>query len=183
MMEIDSIESCFGENDGSLPGIELKFGNPDEVLRVYEFLISRSTITTPDATYWDEQKQCDVKIATVPHSAMLVAHGVASHFHHCVGGLLIDGTVLPELGLFVFKDSIEIDYRMGPEWTRNCILAFLELLHRLVRLAPSAEVSSAVVEEMPDADSFLSFWREYHRRRSDQVSKDVNPDQTGFRQM
>jgi hypothetical protein len=182
MIEIEPIERCFVEDDGSLPGIELKFGNPDEVPRVYEFLVSRSTITTPNATYWDEQKQCDVRIDTVPHPAMLVARGFASHFHHCVAGLSIDGTVLPELGVFVFKDSIEIDYRMGPEWTRNCILAFLELIHRLHCLAPSAELSCAVVEEMPASDSFLLAWREYHRQRSDHDNHGGNPNQMGFRQ-
>jgi hypothetical protein len=163
--DFESIASCLLYNDGSLPGIELKFGDPREIPTAYKFLISSSTQTNPVASFWDTTRQCDVLVDSVPDAATLVIEGRADPFHYCLGGIRVAGFELPDLGIFVFPDGIELDWRMGPEWTEANILAFFELLHLLSEIAPSIEFADAGVEGLPEPEKFFSFREAYERER------------------
>ncbi len=163
---IDRIGDCFLEHDGSLPGIELAGLSPQEVSAIYLFLRSRSRLSPGEPTFWDNVAERDVPVDSVPDAAALVASGWADAFHLCVEGLSVGGIGLPELGVFVFADSIELDYRMGPHWTEDAIRAFFELLFVLAGIAPSATIGSAEVEGIPNPDAFLRTWEHYRLERT-----------------
>ena len=160
MPDFQSIQDCFLHDDGSLPGIELRCDDTREIPRIYEFLLSGSEITTVDASFWDEIAQRDVRIDSVPNPASLVVDGTSTGFHLCVRKQ-IAGVDLPELGISVFQNNIELDWRMGPEWTEEKVFTFFELLHLLKDLAPSLELAGPEMEGVVDPHAFLRFWEAY----------------------
>ena len=97
----------------------------------------------------------------MPNAAALVASGDAESIHFCFTGMRVGGVELPELGLFVFPDGVELDYRMGTRWTREAIGAFFEFLRELRAIAPNATVGTPSVEPPPYPDRFMEAWRRY----------------------
>lgn len=170
MSFIDQIRHCFVHNDGSLPDIELSGLSGKEVEDIYAFLTSRSRVSTFETTFWDTIANRDVPVDSSRNAAALVANGRAEGFHVCLTGLHVDGVELPELGVFVFDDSIELDYRMGPEWTEAAILAFFELLFQLARIAPTLKLAPGS-EGVPDPEAFLHAWANYPLNRSAEGSR------------
>jgi hypothetical protein len=110
-----AVRDCFEEDDGSLPSIDLRSLTPGGLSAVYAMLRRRSRPSgTEPASFWDRQSEEQVLVDLVKDAAALVASGEAEAFHHTIEGLVVAGVELPVLGIFVFPDSIEIDYRMGP---------------------------------------------------------------------
>jgi hypothetical protein len=97
----------------------------------------------------------------------LVASGDAEAFHFCFTGLRSGSVELPELGLFVFSDSVELDYRMDPHWTKELLTGFFELLHDLCRIAPGARLGIPALEPPPEPDCFLQAWSRLDKRSPD----------------
>lgn len=164
MPDFQSVQDCFVHDDGSLPGIEVRLEDSREVPRIYEFLMSCSKTTTPEATFWDEVAQREVLINSVPNAAFGVVDGTTSGFRTCVE-MQVAGVHLPEIGIFIFRDSIELDWRMGPEWTHEKVLAFFELLHLLKGQAPTLELADPEVEGIPNPEAFFRFWNAYEAAR------------------
>lgn len=162
--DFQSIQDCFLHDDGSLPGIELRFGHVREIPGVYEFLLARSRITTPEASFWDEVAEREVRLDSVPNAASFVVNGTTDCFRLCVK-TQVAGVDLPELGLFVFRENLELDGRMGPEWTEDKVLAFFELLHLLKELAPSLELANPDLEGVVNPAAFFRFWDAYELER------------------
>jgi hypothetical protein len=73
---------------------------------------------------------------SVENAAELVLSGEAEPFTSCRGKIVVDGTTLPDLGIFVFDGGIDFDYRMGTDWQQPQLLAFFRLRHTLANLDP-----------------------------------------------
>ena len=69
--------------------------------------------------------------------------------------------MLPVLGVFVWQDVVELDYRMGPDWGPAQVVGFFELLRDCCALDPAAVVLPAEVEGPPYPDRFLQAWSSY----------------------
>lgn len=115
----------------------------------------------------------------VADPAGMVIAGSASHFHCCFSGLNWNQVNLPVLGLFVFSDSIEIDYRMGIEWLPETVDAFFGLISHLISVAPEAIVGSAANEGLPFPKQFNQALDHYapHRRHK-KAELDVAPNRS-----
>ncbi len=100
-------------------------------------------------------------VDSVPDAAKLVAEEDAEPFHHCIEGIVAAGVVLPVLGVFVWQDCVELDYRMGQEWGLAQIAGFFELLRDCCELDPAATVAPAEWEGPPQPDCFLRTWLAY----------------------
>ena len=161
-----TVRECFEEDDGSLPGIELSPLTPAGLSAVYALLRNRSQMAGSEpATFWDRTAEQSISIDSVPDAAALVATGRADAFHHTIQGLRAAGVELPVLGLFVFPDSLEIDYRMGPEWGPAEVAGLFELLRDCCAVAPQTSVRSAEQEGVPDPTAFSKAWAKYSASR------------------
>ena len=111
----EQVKDCFDTDDGSLPGIEIQKLSPAGVAAIYAMLRRRSQVVGT-AEFWSLAKEASVPVDSLLNAAALVAVGEAEAFHHCIENLISADVKLPVLGVFVFNDTIELDYRMGRDW-------------------------------------------------------------------
>jgi hypothetical protein len=81
-------------------------------------------------------------VADVPNAAALVAAGAAEAFHILVHSVRVGGVYLPDLGVFVLRGELALDYQPGPEWDASRFYALLDLVCMLKRIAPEATIST-----------------------------------------
>jgi len=157
----DAAGVCFDTDDGSLPGIKIATLSPAGVSAVYAMLRRRSRLSGNPPEFWSRIRDKTVSADSVPDPAGLVAAGGAEAFHHCIEGVVAGGVELPVLGVFVWPDCVELDYRMGREWGPAQVAGFFELLQDCCALDPSAVVVPAEFEGPPCPDRFLRAWSSY----------------------
>jgi hypothetical protein len=155
------VSECFDTDDGSLPGIEVAKLSPDGVAAVYTMLRQRSRLATESPEFWSRTLEASLPVDSVPNAAALVAAGQADAFHHCIAGVVAAGVELPVLGVFVWPDRIELDYRMGREWGPTQVAGFFELLWDCCALDSAAGVVPAETEGPPYPDRFARAWASY----------------------
>lgn len=139
----------FTEDDGSLPGIEFRNILPSSVRGIVSYFFYNGKLTAEDATLWHNQMQDHVLLSQLNDPGGLVVSGVAAPFHCCFQLKSPDEKTIPVLGLFVFQDFVEIDFRMGADWYPENVDAFFRLLAHLKSIAPEAKVESADTEGLP----------------------------------
>lgn len=146
----------FEEDDGSLPEVRLIDIPSGGAARIFQELRNRAEPLEPTQTIWDEELGRDVPLEDVPDAATLVAEERIQGFHVVLRGISSHSIRLPELGVFVCQNNVELDYRMGSEWNAEVLAAFVELLADLRRLAPAARLDLE--------DGVLENVREHFRR-------------------
>ena len=151
----------FREDDGSLPTIEFDELRESSVASIFGQFRSRGSFAGAEPTVWDKPGEIERPLRSLEDPCELLFEGRIEPFHCCFDGIEFDQTQLPRLGLFVFRDSIEIDYRMGPERNARTTDSFLRFIAHLKALAPEAVVKSAEGEGVPDEDAFFSALRAY----------------------
>ena len=155
----DRLRWLFDTDDGGLYDIRLKGLDEAGLVKAFEFIRSRARIT-PDALFWHTGLQKDQRVADYPDAARLVVQAVAEPFHVLATGMEFDGSVIPDLGVFVWTDELTLDYRMGPEWGRPQLMALFELLRQLAS-ASGGRVSRGR-HTMANVDAqFVSEWKAY----------------------
>lgn len=138
---LEQIAECFCHDDGSLPSIEINQLSSRGVSAIYRMLRKRSQFTgNGPFVFWSRTQEACVPIDSVSDAAGLVATGHAEAFHFCASGIKAAGVELPVLGIFVWPDGIELDYRMGSDWGSAQISGFFELLKNCCALDPAAVV-------------------------------------------
>jgi hypothetical protein len=152
------VGECFNTDDGSLPGIEIANLSADGVAAIYAMLRGRSKLAGEPPVFWSRTNDESLSVDSVPNAAALVVAGQAEAFHHCIEGVLAAGAALPVLGVFVWQDCVELDYRMGPEWGPSQVAGFFELLRDCCAIAPEAVVIPAKFEGPPYPDRFAQAW-------------------------
>ncbi len=159
----EQVVACFDTNDGSLPGIFVSNLSAASVAGIYAMLRRRSKLAGDSPPeFWSIRQQKSVAVDSVPNAAALVAAGQGEPFHFCIEGLVAYGRELPVLGVFVWHDAIELDYRMGPEWGPQEIAGFFELLRDCCDMDSGAVVLPADCEGPPYPQLFLQAWAAYN---------------------
>ncbi len=130
IIDLDLLHSIFGTDDGSLPEIEFYNLRENEVVSAYRSIRDHSNaISSRKPNFWHVTKDKEVVISIKDNPAELVVTETAEPFHLCFSGLKSpSGNNIPELGVFVFKESIALDYRMGPQWNNEAIEGLFELI-------------------------------------------------------
>jgi hypothetical protein len=159
----DEVSSCFDTDDGSLPGIDVANLSPVGLSSVYAMLRRRSRPHGNPAEFWDNTQNESVLVDSVQNAAARVATGQAEAFYHCIEGVVAEGVELPVLGVFVFRDAIELSYRMGLEWGPGQVAGFFALLKECCSLDSGSAVSPSIHEGPPDPERFLSAWATYNQ--------------------
>lgn len=151
----------FDTDDGSLPGIDIEGLSGAQVGATYRFLRSIGDSVAdcvPPAQFWHRTKNAAVAVDAVPNLPELVVTGEAESPHFCLT-FHFEGISIPPIGLAVFRDAIGLDFRMGPEWTPDCVRAFLRLLQALRALSPQSRFS--FTSEFGDPAGFLASWERF----------------------
>ena len=151
----------FTDDDGSLPGVEFRNLLPSSVRSLVNYFRQNGELTSVDAHLWHNQLQADVMVSEVDDPAGLVVSGIAAPFTCCFQLPPEGDNRIPELGLFVFQNDVEIFYRMGADWNHGNVDAFFRLLAYLKSLAPEAIVESADGEGVPYPDEFKQALGQY----------------------
>ena len=73
-------------------------------------------------------------------------NGTADGFHVLLGGLVVDGVPLPDIGVYVSADTLAFDFSPGDEWTDAAIAAFVALLASLRIHGGRLDTTSAGIE-------------------------------------
>lgn len=124
-----NISKYFATNDGSLPEVVVTYSDSSLVPQAFQYLFDLGAKNrTVDGGYlWIKASQSG-KPFSGPQDALLVSSGAAEAFHVVLGG--IRGQI-PDLGVYVFTDSLTLDYRMGAHWGQDQIYSLLKLLRQL----------------------------------------------------
>lgn len=157
------VDECFKTDDGSLPTIRITNLSADGVASIYAMLRQRSRIVSDTPEFWSLIEEVARPVDSVPNAAALVASGKAEPFHIAVGGLVSLDVELPILGVFVWQEGVEIDYRMGQEWGPSQVGGFFELLRNCCALDSNAVIVPADSEGPPYPDRFVQGWAFYNR--------------------
>ena len=130
----------------------------------------RSQIYGEHPEFWSCTEGKSLHVDSVVNAARLVATGEAEAFHICVSGVTAAGVTLPMLGIFVWQDTIELDYRMGADWGPAQVVGFFELLWDCCDCDSKATVVPADCEGPPFPDRFMDAWN-YFKAQKQQRTK------------
>ena len=130
-----NLSRYFETDDGSLPEIEVTFSDLSQVSAAFGHLFAcgARNVTPGGSQLWIRAAQAERPFAG-PDDAALVSFGTADPFHVVLGSVTGAGSPIPDLGVFVFTNSLTLDYRMGPGWGACEIQSFLSLLLELQTL-------------------------------------------------
>ena len=131
----------FETNDGSLPEIEVDFISKESIHRAFAYLfeLGAENVTANGCYLWMHRESRDMPFSG-PEDAQLVTSGLSASFHVVLDSIEVGGNKLPALGVLVDPNSLVIDYRMGPDWSRQNIGALFNLLKSFINLGGSVSV-------------------------------------------
>lgn len=160
------VKSCFENDDGSFPTIEIANLTPAEVGEVYSYVRSSAVVANPEASFWDRVDGVDRNLDDVPNAGLWVAERRAAPFHFAVDGIHVNGIALPRLGMHIFQDLIAIDYQMGADWNPHNVSAFFSFLRSLVARTASGVVRASASEAPPEDIAFIEAWNDFAKQHA-----------------
>lgn len=155
-------------NDGSLPCVTINFGEIKMVALAYARIqLLAKCFPSIQPYYWSliEKKDCPINFGTNPAEQFL--RGEIEGFHVVFSGVVApNGTTVPDLGVHVLEtNTIEIDYRMGPEWDEKTVFGFFSILEHVSQLADKVTFTCEANQHDPNGELFLkwySIWKRCH---------------------
>lgn len=136
------IRELFEHDDGSLPDIYFENLKPDEIVAMYESVMSRCSVFG-EPTAWGVAELRDVPLSAFPRPAQAFTSGKIEQFRHGLAGLTINGAAIPQLTISVEPGRVSFDYRKGDGWSEQTVSALFTLIAELRRIAPDAVVFQA----------------------------------------
>lgn len=159
----DNLHDMFDTDDGSLPEIHLLNLSGESVANIWTYLMKSASGINEHASFWHNAKGEDIRVEDVPNAAELVWRGEADSFHVVLYGISMNGTVIPDLGVFVSSDAIYIDYRMGADWGAAEVNSLFALLHHLQTMDQNAVVTLPLGETADFRQRFANAFAEYDK--------------------
>jgi hypothetical protein len=148
----------FVTDDGSLPEVEVSFNTHAQAETAFQYLCERGSVSVAFGpnNVWSKSSHSERPYAG-PGDAALVDSGEIDPFHVVLRNVCCGSDVtIPDLGVFVFPDSLTIDYRMGADWGEPQIDSLLKLLSQLRQLGGTVSVPWWGVEGERDFLNALS---------------------------
>jgi hypothetical protein len=135
------LSEYFVTDDGSLPEVQVAFSDPALVPLTFKHLYDRGArnVTINGGYLWIKASDSEKPFSGY-EDALLVASGEAEPFHVVLGGIIGSDSPVPDLGVFVFTESLDFDYRMGSAWGQGEIQSFVKLLRQLRELGGHVSV-------------------------------------------
>ena len=97
---------------------------------------------------WHIPSESNVKLGQFSCAAEVMLKGEAESFHMLLKEVAFEGVTLPDLGAFIFKDEITLDYRRGSEWSDQAIRTFLTFISKVVTPRPEIVVKHQECEAL-----------------------------------
>lgn len=154
-MDFSVITKTFQEDDGSLPDINLDFGEQLVAADAYALIQARAThLASRSSYYWSKSKQEECPIIFGQNPAVEILRGEAEPFHVVFGGLSSSsGCPIPDLGVFILEPGfVSLDYRMGSEWNEAAVVGLFELLRDLSGLCEHIQITNKNFLYDPDGE-------------------------------
>jgi hypothetical protein len=135
-----ALRDLFAKDDGSLPEIWIAGIESGCLNATFERLREAGGWIPSSQTIWLKAEDQELPLASIDQPARLVQDGRADSFHCTVRDARWRNEELPDLGIFVYRHGIDIDYRMGPEWTAAAIAALIDLLGYAAKASNGARI-------------------------------------------
>jgi hypothetical protein len=142
------LKTYFEPDDGFLPEVSVEGYKPEEIVGIFNHLVSLSSPSSLESELWHSPTESKVKLNQFLCAAEVMLKGEAESFHMLLKELKFEGVTLPDLGAFIFKDEITIDYRRGSEWTDQVIRTFLALISKVMTPRPGISVKHQECETL-----------------------------------
>lgn len=167
-MKWNELEEIFNTDDGSLPDIELNNLSSQEVIAGYEIVRNcAEKISSKNPSYWSISAGKEIEIQFDQNPVQHVIDQEAEPIHLCFAGIRSpSGKAVPELGIFVFTDSLVLDYRMGQEWNAEAIEGLFEIIKGIASISHNMELVHKSNTNDFDGNILTRAWREYSKRTS-----------------
>lgn len=146
----------FLNNDGSLPEIAIKNISEGESIKIFELLLGSSNQLSEDNKVWVNDKELNCNDF---EDSISLFHALKNDSRHILlNGIKVNQENIPPLGCTIFENEIELDYRMGTEWSCNSLKALILLFKKIKCVAPNVTFIMPKDGEAPfledDIDSF-----------------------------
>ncbi|MBV1919915.1 MAG: hypothetical protein KUG73_04480 [Pseudomonadales bacterium] len=157
------LEPLFQTLDGALPDIELNQLLPRSVVLGYEYIRDNSVWPTGYCpSYWSRVKGADVEFTQFDNPAKYVVEESADSFHLCFDSITSpSGYKVPNLGVFIFLDSISFDYRAGPDWNVEAIRGLFEVIAHIYGFSREMKLKHKLNIYDDDGSILESAWESY----------------------
>jgi len=99
--------------------------------------------------------------STLDEMIQAVCAGRAANGSLLLVDLTHDGVKFPEIVVYVWRESVTLEYRQGSAWTHGIVAALFSLLRTLHTIAPQARLECEC--EVPEPAAFLAGWTYYLR--------------------
>ncbi len=159
----EEVRSLFEVDDGSLPDIFIESLTAEEVVSLYNKVMSHASIYD-DPAVWSIEESREMLLKELDDPASLVVQGKTEPFRHGLNQLKFDGVALPELTICVEPTTVSFDYRKGINWGRYEVEALLKFLWDLVHDLPNARVIRA--DEGSSQNPSVEFSRAWNAYRT-----------------
>src|SRR5690554_7191617 len=136
------VKHLFEVDDGMLPDIYVENLANEEIVSIYEWVMSQCAVAH-SPTLWSREQQMDIPIQDVQYPARQFIEGKVDTFRHCLAGLKIEGILLPELSVSVEEGGVSFDYRPGEGWNEETVFALFKFLRALKERVPRARIFQA----------------------------------------
>lgn len=155
----DELRDFFEVDDGGLYDLRLTYERPASVAAALTKLDAASGHHT-ELELWPLDGHAPLPFDTLADAARLVRSGSAGVFHLVFSEIEAGGVQLPDLGVMVHRDMLELDYCMGNGWNPSTLDALFQLLSMLAGSDPAAEFSTP--DNPPSVQcKFGSCWRRF----------------------
>lgn len=141
-MELDlkKIIHFFNNEDGSLPDIIISSTKEADLLLIFKNLLTKSEKIPDNITTWDEAIKKEVSCNSYQNLEDLFIKLKENSSGIPLIGLEQQGTILPELSIYVLENELELVYRPGKEWNTDKLKSLILLLKDLKERFKSIEV-------------------------------------------
>ncbi|WP_162246085.1 hypothetical protein [Variovorax sp. Root318D1] len=134
------IAHLFDRDDGSLPDVFVDNLSSEQLVKIYGWVMSQCVVLGNPST-WHVAEEKDIALKAISDPAKAFLDGEIKTFRHGLGGLTINGCVLPLLTISLETPTcISFDYRSGSEWNERTITAFLQFVFGIREQAPNARI-------------------------------------------
>jgi hypothetical protein len=155
------LHHLFEEDDGSLPDIFVEGLHDSQLTDVYRFVRSHSRIYD-DPGLWTLETKRDTPIRELDDPVKLLIDGKVDPFVHGLEDFEVDGTKLPLVIVFVWRDFMILNYRMGEEWGPRQLHALFRFLSTLKDMARQARVTHRDSGSNKRTEEFAEAFDEYY---------------------
>lgn len=141
----EKIRALFEDDSGNFPEICICNLSSEAVIEIFTRIKSITKTFVGKPFFFDRRDGKEKLLLSEENPAGLVVKGEADPFHFLVRGLEIDGTRLPDLGVFVLQNAISLDFEPGREWGECQTLGFITLLSQLSDIGEKISTSVGAV--------------------------------------